>query len=163
MFLHPVGGFQFPSTRRKEHVYWGAGMEFRSSGSELPFFHSAKGAQLPSAGSFFSQSLKMRGSPLGREQQLATFPGTFPIDFMEKLANKIANGNHIITGHLATSCKWEQVTNHSNHVGSGSLTCYKGWKCFTRGHCNFEWLLNQQSYLEEYQYSVIWEDFPLVQ
>lgn len=41
---------------------------------------------------------------------LATFPTSFAIDFGGKLAEKIANGSHMITGHLATVHKDKQVS-----------------------------------------------------
>lgn len=43
-------------------------------------------------------------------QQLATFP----VDFLGKLEEKIANGNHTITRHLATICNCEQIAKHSD-------------------------------------------------
>lgn len=40
---------------------------------------------------------------------LATFPTSFPTDLGGKLAEKIANGSHMIAGHLATVHKYKQV------------------------------------------------------
>lgn len=42
------------------------------------------------------------------------FPCWFPNDFLMKLAVKIANGHHMITGHLATSFKCGQVAKTCN-------------------------------------------------
>lgn len=40
---------------------------------------------------------------------LATFPTSFPTDFGGKLAEKIANGSHMIAGYLATVHKYKQA------------------------------------------------------
>lgn len=65
---------------------------------------------------------------------LATISAAFPIDFLGKLAEKIANGYHMIAGHLVTSYKHEQVDKHPNYSrkpgGGGSATFYNGRYCF---------------------------------
>lgn len=44
-----------------------------------------------------------------------TIPTGFPVDLLGKLAEKIANSYHMISGHLVTSCKCKQVDKHPNY------------------------------------------------
>lgn len=45
---------------------------------------------------------------------LITFPAIFLIDFLRKLADKIANDNHMIMGRLATLGVWQGNSHKSN-------------------------------------------------
>lgn len=58
-------------------------------------------------------------------QRRATFPAGFPIDFLENLAGKVANGEHVIMGQLATGYKYKWITKHPgcNHMTAVIL----GW------------------------------------
>lgn len=63
------------------------------------------------------------------ETDLKSSTFSLPIDFLKKLVEKIANCNHLITGHLARGCKWEEVAKHPkcSHIWLQG----EGWQPFT--------------------------------
>lgn len=84
----------------------------------------------------------------------ATISAAFPIDFLGRLAEKIANGYHMIAGHLVTSYKQEQVDKHphySREPGGGgnamfynSRYCFVDYKALVLRPFDCEWLLNDR-------------------
>lgn len=60
-------------------------------------------------------------------------PCQFLIVFLGKLTEKIANSNHMIAGHLTTSCKCEQIAKplKCGHITRGNTIIYNSWWLFT--------------------------------
>lgn len=90
---------------------------------------------------------------LGFWQQLATFPSGFPTEFLGKLAGKITNGDHIIVGCLAMSCKCKQLPSSQTAIlwlqGNATAVLWALILC----HGNFEWLMNKWSVRSTYTWT----------
>lgn len=80
---------------------------------------------------------KARSTPFLQPMEVFQIPSTssacilsnpFPVDFLGKLAEKIANGDHMIAEHLATSCICEPVAKNPklDHVTEEGATIFDG-------------------------------------
>lgn len=72
-------------------------------------------------------------SPLASQAAVCNFPAGFPNDFLGRLAEKIANDNHVTAEHLAIGHKCEQAAQNSNcnHMTTGVCVIFcNGWNCF---------------------------------
>lgn len=79
---------------------------------------------IPFRRELFLPASEIRGSPLGRKQQLATFPADFSIGFIFLGENR------------REDCKWyKQDAKYPDHdhmnTGDGGAMFYHSWKCFT--------------------------------
>lgn len=85
---------------------------------------------------------------------LANFPISFCVNFLGKPGEKITNGDHMITRHLTTNCKYRQVSKHPKynhmtgeavHYFTKALSALWTIKHPLWGHHDCEWLLNDWS------------------
>lgn len=85
------------------------------------FLQLTGGADLHSAGS------PQKGCPLNKWQQFAIFLADLPIDFLGKLAEKIANADCTITRYLAIGQKYKLVVKHPKYwvIIWGLVRCFR--------------------------------------
>lgn len=102
------------------------------------FLPLAEGVQLPLGGNSFIQSPEMKGSLLSRWQQIATFPASFPTDFLWKPAEKIVKwwsrgAWQLVVSRdcVPTDCQAPRL--QTSWPWSGEVIFCNDQKCFT-GH-----------------------------
>lgn len=106
MFLQFHEGFPFPSLQR------GGGKSFMGLQEPAEIFRTLALILQPTKEFPLHTRFELYFCSLQkdfRSPPLASFPASFSIEFLGKLIEKVANGDHLISGCLGTGCRCEPV------------------------------------------------------